>query len=255
MQKLTRRYKQKVWITEKTIHDAIQNNWVRSLVTLVALKNVYKKPIFYNFTYRNLSIKTNIPTSTIQRHIKTLIQKGLITIENNHLCVIGSTSLRKSLKSPLIAVECDDNRKHQLTKIQFTRILKNFRQQHYISHLKADIINLQKPDYISLEKVKTTKAKQKKYISKSNEKLKTEYVMSNMKFATSINRRSKNTGIRLQKQLNELHLISSYKHIVKVSNQVLDRRSFFEMDFKYNCFLGKDGIVRQRLANIIRLCK
>ena len=254
MQELTVTYKNKVWLTEKTIHEAIQNNWVRSLVTLIALKKVYKKPIFYNFNYRNLSTKTHIPTSTLQRHIKTLIQKGLIRIENNHLCVIGSTSLRKSLQSPIIAVECDNNRKHQLTKIHFTRILKNFRQQHYISHLKADIIKLQKPDYISLEKVKNTKAKQKKYISKSNEKLKAEYVMSNIKFATSINRKSKQTGIRLQKQFNELHLIKSYKNIIKVSEQKLDRRSFFEMDFKYNCFLGNDGIVRQRLANIIRLC-
>lgn len=255
MKRITKTYANKIWLTETTIADAIANNWERSLVILINLKKAYKKPIFYNFSYRSISKKTGIPTTTLQRHIKKLIQKGLLEIHSNNLCVLGSNKVKRSLKSPLIPIEYNSNRQLQLINIQFTRILKNFRQQSYMGALKADIIKLQKDDrYLKLEDVKRTYANSKKYISTKNEKLNQSYVMSNIKFANSINRKSKHTGIRLQRKLNQLGLIKSKKNIVKVYDKKIDKRAFFEMNFKYNCFLGNDGIVRQRLANVIIPC-
>lgn len=255
MGKIGKKYVNKVWLTEATIQDAILNRWERALSTLIILKKTFKNPIFYDFTYRKLSKQTNIPTTTLQRHVKILLQKGLLKIHSNNLCVVGQTRLRKSLKSPLIAVEYNKNRNSQLLNIQFTRILKKFRQQHYMMSLKADIIQLQKDDrYIGLGKVKNTYERARKYVSTNNEKLNSNYVMSNLNFAVSINRRSKQTGVKLQRKLNEAGLIRSKKNIVIVYDKKIDRRAFFELGFKHNCFLGNDGLVRQRLANSILPC-
>jgi len=246
-------YDKYTWLPEAVIQSAIDQKWERSLSILIILRKTYTNPKFYNFSYRKTAKKTGLSISTLQRHIKKLTELGLITMHNGNLCIVGSTKLRKSLQSPLIAVEYDKDKNKQILNIQFTRLLKNFRQQHYITNLKTEIIKLQEDKFISTKEAKKLLKKRNTYLQNKTEKSEDYYSISNKGLANLINRRSTTTGNKIQKKLNAVGLIKSQKNIEIVSKDKINIRAFYELCYTSNYFLGKDGLVRKRKPNKITI--
>lgn len=257
MQKLSITYDKYTWLPEAVIQQAIAQKWERSLSILIILRKTYKNPKFYNFSYRKVAKKTGLSISTLQRHIKKLTDLGLITMHNGNLCIVGSTKLRKSLQSPLIAIEYNKDKNKQILNIQFTRLLKNFRQQQYITNLKSEIIKLQEDNFISPKNAKKLVKKRNTYLQNTNERTEDYYSISNKGLANIVNRRSITTGNKIQKKLNAVGLIKSEKNIEIVSKDKLNLRAFYELCYPSNYFLGKDGLVRKRKPNKITIiqCK
>jgi len=255
--KLSITYDKYTWLPEAVIQQAIAQKWERSLSILIILRKTYKNPKFYNFSYRKVSKKTGLSISTLQRHIKKLTELGLVTMHNGNLCIVGSTKLRKSLQSPLIAVEYNNDKNKQILNIQFTRLLKNFRQQQYITNLKSEIIKLQEDNFISPKEAKKLIQKRNAYLQNTTpERTEDYYSISNKGLATLVNRRSITTGNKIQKKLNAVGLIKSEKNIEIVSKDKLNLRAFYGLCYPSNYFLGKDGLVRKRKPNKISIvCK
>lgn len=256
MQKTSITYDKYTWLPEAVIQQAIAQKRERSLSILIILRKTYKNPKFYNFSYRKVAKKTGLSVSTLQRHITKLTDLGLITMHNGNLCIVGSNKLRKSLQSPLIAVEYNKDKNKQILNIQFTRLLKNFRQQQYITNLKSEIIKLQEDSFISPKEAKKLVQKRNTYLQNTPERTEDYYSISNKGLANLVNRRSTTTGNKIQKKLNAVGLIKSEKNIEIVSKDKLNLRAFYELCYPSNHFLGKDGLVYKRKPNKISiLCK
>lgn len=244
------------WLPEKVIEDAINNRWETSLSYFIILRSFYKNNTFYKFSYRNLSKQTNISYAVLNRHIRRLKDKGLVRFHNGNLTLVGNDKLKELYKSKLIAIPFADTKQKTVLNIQFTRIIKNLKQQKHIAVRKIETKKLQKPTYLKpktakrLLKNKKLLLNNKKFTEKS---VNDYYMLSNKKFGILTNR-SKSTGIAIQKRLNEFGLINSYKNVELYSEKTFDKRAFYNLCLPSSYQLAKNGKIYRVLPNRIEIC-
>jgi len=64
------------------------------------LKKIYRKPLFYDFSWSSLAEKSGVSVNTLKRHVGRLMEKGLVSIYGNNLHInspkIGTRLVRRS---------------------------------------------------------------------------------------------------------------------------------------------------------------
>lgn len=253
MQDLDLKFKEYSWLPEHIIVDAINNRWETSLSYLLILGNAYDKPIFYNYTYRNISEKTGISTAVLHRHIKRLIDKGLMYVHGKNLCIKGIDKLKLHPKELLIAIPKGDNKKSTILNIQFTRLLKNLRQQKHITVKKIATIKMHKSNFTPFGDAKRLLKQEAKLFKNVTEKSANNYYMLSNKGFGSATNRSKSTGKLIQKRMNEAGLIKSERNSKLFSSEVFNKRAFYNLCLPARFVHSKDGKVYERLPNKITL--
>lgn len=237
-----------VYLPLKVVRNAIEQKWDNSLAYYCILKKLYTKPIIYNFSLRKLGATIKCSPTTLSHHIKILSEKGLLSVKNGNLCLKGTRTLNKEVKSILIPIKSCSNKTEQLSYIRYGVVKRNLDIQHKEITLKKAILTIQ-------ENVKMTVKTAKKLIKLRN-KQKTEIsvyanlVLSNKKFGSLCNR-SQSTGSKLQKLFNNNGLIESNKNVVKYSDDFFSRKRFFSLELDAKYFLSNKGIVYRRLPNRI----
>ena len=250
MERINLKYSEYTWIPENLIQHAISNKWEISLAYFILLRGRYKNNTYYNFTYRSLQDKTGISYSVLSRHIKRLKDKGLVSVNNGNLTLTGSCKLAELYDSKLIPISKASNKKDTILNIQFTRIIRNLKSQHFVVKRLIGIKKLQNQSFTTYNQAKNLI----KYKRENNtERLTNDYYMlSNRKFG-SLNNRSQSTGLSIQKRMNNNGLIISKRNSLKCSDIKTNKRGFYNMCLPSNYRLGSDGIIYKSLPNKIYL--
>lgn len=248
MERINLRYSEYTWLPENLIQDAISNKWEISLAYFILLRGRYKNNTYYNFTYRSLGLKTGISYAVLSRHIKRLKDKGLVSIHNGNLTLTGSGKLAELYDSKLVAINKASNKKDTILNIQFTRIIRNLKSQHFVVKRLIGIKKLQKQSFTTYNQAK----KLIKYRRENNtERLTNDYYMlSNRKFG-SLNNRSQSTGLNIQKRMNAKGLIISKRNSLKYSDIKVNHRAFYNMYLPSKYILGSNGNIYISLPNKI----
>src|SRR5690606_21414509 len=84
---------QSIGIPYYILQDAIHNKWTYSLRFYIHLKALYTSGTIYNATYRIIAEKTGYSVSQANKHIKILINKGLIDRHRNNITCIATKKL------------------------------------------------------------------------------------------------------------------------------------------------------------------
>lgn len=246
----------KAWLTLKLVRTANKYGWLNTLSYWVQIRGLHKKGIIYNYSLRRLSKQINCSSSTLSTHLEIMSQMGLIKVTDGHLCLIGRSKMLKRFPSAEFAVEVSYNRKRQHAIIK-TAILK--RKYH-----ECDKINKQKKAIIKIHHSKSSKFKLTKKLLKlqkklnlTNEQLESstcnDFILSNKNIGATFYR-SQSTGLRLQKQLNQLKLIKSKRNYKIVEPFPISYREFREryINNKYQ-HSKKTGLVFRCLPNKIEI--
>lgn len=246
-------YKKHTWLPLQVIEQAIAENWLESLSYFVRLKSFHHRPVFYNYSLRKLSAYLKCSPSTIAKHISILSKMGLCELIGADLHLKSNNSLRKQDKF-IVPVGIDLNKANQRTLLRQCLIKRNLHLQFKTFSKKSDALKFLHQRVKGMPDLRKCK-KAASYFPDQTQlenSVQTVLTLSNKRFGELCNR-SQSTGIKIQKQLNKLKLLTSLRRTEIVSEQPIDRRSFFELGLNGSYFLSNRGIVMQRLSNEIKL--
>lgn len=248
-------YKNKVWLPLSIIRQATDENWLDSLCYFVRLKSVFTKPIFYNYSLRNLATHLSCSPTTINHHLAILEKHGLIWFANGHLFLKSGNQL-KAIDKRFVPVGVSANKAEQRTFLRFALVKRNLHSQQRAFTGKSEALQFHRMEIKSASQYKRLRKIAKVHPNKQQLESSTFDVLtlSNQKFGSICNR-SKSTGIKVQKAFNELGLVKSISRIVKIPLGKMNRRAFFSLGLDATHFLSFKGFVYKRMPNALELIK
>lgn len=253
MEYIPTKYSDKAWLPKELIAQATKDNWLDTLIYFVRIKGLYHKPVFYNYSLRKLSKPLRCSPTTIKHHVDIMIAKNIAFIDGRHLRLKSTNSL-KSEYGYLVPIGLTDNKSDQRNLLRFTLLKRNFHTQFRTYTAKSEALKFHngevksRSEYISFRKKARLFPEPKKLECSIQDVL----TLSNKKFGSICNR-SQSTGIKIQKALNDMKLITSLSRVKLVCSDKTNRRSFFEQGFDTSYFLTDKGKVFKRLSNSISL--
>lgn len=259
------KYQTKSWLPFVTVSQSFDEGWERSLVFFLQLRQLHKKPIIYNYSYKSLSKQLNCSLGTIKRHLLILIEKGLVSVNNKNLCLTGTTRLLKTFRSFLVPVILSPDRKIQLSYLRYVLVKRNLRLQEKAHQKALNIINYHKGFVRGLtsKQVKGLIKSEQALVAKTGipvgKGLRSDFLLSNVKIGALCGR-GLFTGLKIQKAFNELGLIESSSNFRFISTKhKFTRKQFFiyqETTGKFtskSVSLSNKGNVYKRLPNKIKI--
>jgi len=208
------------------IRKAIKEGWLLSLVYFIHLRQVHRKPVFYNYTLRKISSLIKCSPTTLGTHINILRDKGLLNIKDGHLFLTGSTALSKLYRSFLTPVSVHQSRADQTTALRFVVAKRKLHNQDKVIILKKDIIKLHQHRFTEYAKAKSLlKAKKRLNFNVETSRIEERLVLSNANLGSLCNR-SQRTGIKIQKEFNRLGFVETRRNTM-ILEKGHNRRSFF----------------------------
>lgn len=227
------------------IHRAVKEDWIVTLAYWVWLK---KTGTVYKYSVRQLSKILKLSPATCSRHVKVMLDKGLVFKSGGNLTCTGTNKLKpyykdkngknhreeKVVKAPVVF-----NKGRQVAILRMYCIQTNLIKQGYIGNQKAEIIK------IGRRQLRGRTGKLKRH-TKNHIKLLRQYDtaealqdsydpklrLSNIKVGQLIGRGQK-TGQKLQQLLNKLGLLKvtqSFKRLCK-----MDYYTFLMFRIKQEC--------------------
>jgi DNA-binding transcriptional ArsR family regulator len=200
-------------INKSVISDAFREGWHDSLYYYILIKNLYRKPIIYNFSVRKVASLIGVAPSTTSKHIKILLEKNLAHVRDGNLCLysvnkINANPDNKGKSKSIINLDfCKEKRK----------MIDQFRSVIIIQKLNNQIRGIAKRSVIvkncKIENAVLSKAQLKCLIksggSKQIEKtLNHRVTLSNRTIGLTFNR-SQSSGKLYQKRMNYFGYIRS----------------------------------------------
>lgn len=239
MENMERKYRKLTWLPLGLVRDSLNGNWERSLLFYCKLKKAYSKPIVYDYSLRKVATLLECSPTVVKTHLDKLKEKGLVVISNNNLCLVGSTKLQSLVErnKNLVPVEYHNNNKDHLIALYFTVIKRNLHLQEKKIKKLIDIINLQEdklPNGLSKNYIKSlmrASALFKKNNINVERLIQNCLTLSNAKIGSLVSRKQL-SGLKVQKELNRLGYIKSFKRILITGTEV--SKSRYQMIQKYN---------------------
>jgi DNA-binding Lrp family transcriptional regulator len=189
----------------------LAKKWVDTMHYYSILKTTYKKPIFYNFTYRELAQKTNIHPTTLYNHIKRLKTLNIGEIKDGHLKLTGVNTINKRAKRKAVLKLTLQNTKQETKKqAQYIILCREARRQKKAFKKKSAIVQKCKNKYGKLTRGER-KFLKKTSVSQIEKTIQERYTLSNAKLASMLNVSSR-TAQRYKKELSKIGFISQYSH-------------------------------------------
>lgn len=148
----------------------------------------------------------------------------------------------------MVPIPIANNKKSTILNLQFTRILKNLKQQNHVAVKKIEIIKMHNSTYTPKKEAKRMLKQEVKLFNGTEKSVNDYYMMSNKKFGTLTNR-SKSTGYLIQKRMNNEGLIKSERNSELYSPQVFDKRAFYNLCLPSNYVHAKNGLIYKVLPN------
>lgn len=238
------KYSTKVYLPLQLIKDAVDGNWLESLIYYVWIKKLHTKPVIYNHSLRKIGAAIKCSPTTVKTHISVLKKHGLCEISAGNLILKSTRQFAKENKS-LVAVGVSNNKADQRNLLRFATIKNNLHSQ-YKSYVKKDnVLRLLDGQRFSKKETKSL-LNFRRRINIENP-TNADLTLSNKKFGSICNR-SQSTGIKIQKSLNKIGVLLSFNRVEKVATGH-NRRSFFELSLDASHFLSKCGTIYKRLSN------
>lgn len=178
-----------MYIPVGLIKNANNNGWIKSLSYFLKLKALYNNNTHYNYTLRSLSIKIDCSPACLQRHIKVLSSKGLITFTGKNITFVGLKKMQVLYNTNNIPVII--NFKKQVQVLRSILIKFNLQSQQYVLGKSSEVNNAK--GLIPFTK---------------KEKRNSSYVgLSSFGFGKVLNC-SSSSGSRIRKELHNMGLIN-----------------------------------------------
>jgi hypothetical protein len=206
-------YRTRINISKSVIEQAFNEGWHDTLYYYILLRSKYKKPIFYNYSFRKVAKDINCAPSVAAKHIKILLEKNLAYIDYGHLCFRSQTNVLKKFKHKIVMnlpVHIQKRRMiDELRGVLIVRVLDNqiesaFKKSAIVNKCKIANAKVSKKEYKFLEK-NGGSAK----IEKTRNKRMT---LSNRAIG-KLFKRSQSTGKLYQKRLNQMGILKSRQKI------------------------------------------
>lgn len=253
MEYISSSYSNKVYLPLALIRDAIDNNWLDSLCYYVWMKKMHHRPVIYNYSLRKIGAGINCSPTTIKTHISVLKRHELIQNGAGNLILKSTRQLFKENKL-MVPVQVSDYKQQQRTYLRFAAIKRNLHSQVRAYTQKSNALNSHKGLVRTYNGIKAGIRLMKKYpcpvtLEKT---MNSELTLSNESFGSLCNR-SKSTGLKIQKALNDIGLIVSYGRTKLIDAKRHLKREFYRLELGSNYFLSYQGMLYQRLSNGIKL--
>ena len=255
MKYVSSKFSSKVYLPLDLIREAIADGWLDSLCYYVWIKKLHHRPVIYNYSLRKISAGINCSPTTVKTHLSVLKQHGLCVISAGNL-MLKSTNEFFRQKQLMVPVGISNNKTTQISFLRFAVIKRKFHSQTRQYNIKSNTLKYYRGINADYNDIKSGIRLSKLFpnpVALENS-MQDVLTLSNRKFGSLCNR-SQSTGLKIQKALNDLNLITSHKRVSLVTPLKQNRREFFRLDLGSNHFLSKKGQVFKRLTNRIELVK
>ncbi len=127
---------------------AIAEGWVRPLAYYCHIITLFGNGIIYNYSSRTLGEKLGRSHNAVNENVKFLLNKGLLTLDGNHLKSVSVSKIRDLVKDftgketgkGLITIKVHKNNlKHTEWNILARVPLNNLRRQKHLSSKRAEV--------------------------------------------------------------------------------------------------------------------
>lgn len=233
------------------IKKAIEDEQLDTLYYFFQLRNRFKANIFLTPSIKEVARKCKISPSVLYYHSKKMFENGWIyRTKQGFIALKGINQFKLREKELCVRVPIYKNKKEQIAFFRFVVIKKNLKRQEKAIKHKTEIINSSRTQ-IPLDK-KTLKFMQKnggfKQIAQSfNNRL----TLSNKKIGGLVNR-GQTSGLRYQKQLNQMNLIESKRKIEIIKRNCSPLEYFHIYQQKgYTYSRNRGGVVFIQRSNTI----
>jgi len=242
--------KNRVNISKSIIELAFNEGWHDSLYYYIRVKKLYHNPVIYNYTNRKIATQIGASPSSIAKHIKILIEKGLAHKRDNNLCLYNADKalLNLNLKNQtIINLPLRFNKRDMLDELRGVIIIQNINNQKKAIVKSSEIVKKCHSKTAKISK------KEIKFLSKNGgsqnveKNINTRVSLSNKSIGKLLNR-SQGSGKLYQKRLNNLGVISS-KAKIEVTKVRLSNKMFFEL--KKGQFVNKEGFLATQSSNTL----
>ena len=219
-------------LSQKIVHDS---NTIKLIALFSQLKSMYVGGIILNYTsrYKQLTAVLDISESTLRKRINQLTTMGLIKKEGKHISFIAHKKIKElfdlSPKLRKVNLFAFENTKQIQNKIIVTAINENLKQQKYkinkkilsqkIKRLAIQCSTIEENTYsFYAKRIDSLLENQIKRNLKTIKcgripKINTQATLSRQGVAKLLGRKSKATGTRWIRKLNQLNLILEHSLI------------------------------------------
>lgn len=194
-------------LIENSFKDGLED----TLSYFIRLKSKYKKPIFYNYSLSKISKILNCSRSTAKKHIGIMIEKGWATEHALHLCLTSSNKINHQLNSFFIKVPVTKKKSDQVYFLRYALLKRRLNFQIKEVKKKTEIVKIAKQVHGKITKKMMKKLLSHGGVYKFEKSIKSRITLSNKKIGAYFER-SKSTGARYQKRMNQMGLIRSTAH-------------------------------------------
>lgn len=206
-------YRKRINISKSVIEQAFAEGWHDTLYYYILLRSKYKKPIFYNYSFRKVAKDINCAPSVAAKHIKILLEKDLAYIDYGHLCFRSQTNVLKKFKHKIVMnLPVHIQKRRMIDELRGVLIVRVLDNQLESVFKKSAIVHKCK-----IANAKVSK-KEIKFLEKNGGSAKIEKA-TNRRMTLS-NRaigklfmRSQSTGKLYQKRLNQMGILKSRQKI------------------------------------------
>lgn len=253
MQYIKSNLSNKVYLPLALIREAIENDWLDSLIYYIWMKKLHHKPVIYNYSLRKIAGHLKCSPTTAKKQISILKEHNLVEVlaTNLHLKSTNSFFAERQLMVP---VQVSTNKQEQRSFLRFACIKRNLHSQVRMFSQKVNALNYHKGLVKGYKETKAGIRLAKLYPDphRLESSMQDVLTLSNSKFGSLCNR-SKSTGIKIQKAFNNLTLLKSTGRILLIDPKSHNRREFFRLDLGPQYFLSKRGQVYKRLTNAVNV--
>lgn len=223
---------------DNDLHDTL-HYWVR-------LKFHFKKPTYYNFTYKYIGSILGCSPSTALRHIKKMLEHGWCRVHKGNLCMAGTNSLERSLQTFLVKVRIFKKKKDQLASLRSAIIIRHCNFQKKEVKKKTEIVRLAKTVHGKLTRKAIVKIRSFGGLTEFEKSIRPRITLSNQKIG-EIFGKSKVSGRRYQRLMNAVGVIKSSPHFVKTDVRCCD----YDLLKRFGLFRTSLGDIYLQSSNTI----